>query len=205
MQELKQDQTLIVNTLESYFDTPHRDILMSLPAKTDVEDYGVPHNMQVGEVDEEGWVRWEMIPSTVTEEQVRKLEQLHDIPNPVPPLYLAYLTTRHVLNVYLRYDHFMIGLPDLPSDNPLRSLHTLWEAWEPLIVQGYIPFATYEDDAGPVCWDIQNPTKDEDYAVVWFDHEALVGQPSWTRAQLAPLVQPLFPSFRTMLTSLHSS
>ncbi|MGF9698470.1 SMI1/KNR4 family protein [Paenibacillus sp. MABNR03] len=202
---LQQNRAFILQCLDAYFDSPHREILMSHPAKTEEEDYGVPVEMQDGAVDEEGWVRWRMLPSTVTEDQIRELEQSFELHVPIPPLYRAFLSTRYVLNVYLRYDDFVIGLPNLPSDRPLEDLHGLWSAWKPLISKGYVPFATYEDDAGPVCWDIRNPHGDEDYAVVWFDHEFLVNDESPSRKQLEGWAKPLFPSFRDMLIPLASS
>ena len=202
---LLQERAYIEQCLDNYFNTPHQDILMSLPAKTKDEDYGVPVDMQDGAVDEEGWVRWRMLASTVTEDEIRDLEKSCGLPVPVPPLYRAYLSTRYVMNVYLRFDDFVLGLPDLSSDRPLRRLQDLWVAWKPLIAEGYIPLATYEDDAGPVCWDIRKPDGDHDYAVVWFDHELLVHHELPSREQLEGWAVPLFPSFRDMLSPLASS
>ncbi|MBE7683567.1 hypothetical protein GUA98_24390 [Paenibacillus sp. P13VS] len=202
---LLQDRTYIQQCLDNYSNTPHQDILMTLPAKTEDQDYGVPMDMQDGTVDDEGWVRWRMLASMVTEDQISELEQSCGLPVPVPPLYRAYLSTRYVMNVYLRYDDFVIGLPDLPSDRPLRRLQELWVAWKPLIAEGYIPLATYEDDAGPVCWDIRKPGGDHDYAVVWFDHELLVHDEWPSREQLEGWAVSLFPSFRDMLSPLASS
>ncbi|PYY25533.1 hypothetical protein [Paenibacillus illinoisensis] len=91
---LLQERAYIEQCLDNYFNTPHQDILMSLPAKTEDEDYGVPVDMQDGLVDEEGWVRWRMLASMVTEDEIRDLEQSCGLPVPVPPLYRAYLSTR---------------------------------------------------------------------------------------------------------------
>ncbi|MEN1987771.1 hypothetical protein [Paenibacillus hubeiensis] len=191
--------------LDAHFDTPHREMVMSYPAKTDAEDYGVPQAMQDGKVDEEGWVRWKMVASTVTAEQVREMERTCRLAAPVPPLYLAYLTTRFVLNVNLRYDDFIVTLPDLPSDHALRDVRTMWMNWEQLIQHGYIPIATYEDGAGPVCCDTQSPLPDGDYDIVWFDHEEFVTEDAGSRARLEAMVKPLFPSFRDMLLSAKGS
>lgn len=56
------------------------------------EDAGVPVEMMDGEV-EDDWVKWKLLTSTVTEEQVAELERL--IEHKLPPLYrFAYLVSR---------------------------------------------------------------------------------------------------------------
>lgn len=210
---LERDRLFIKSWLDTYFDSPHRDILMSHPAKMEEADYGVPADMQDGEVDQEGWVRWKMLDSAVTVEQINELaasyiksgSDTHSSSFSLPPLYIAYLSSRSVLNVYLRYEGFMIELPNLPSDYPLRELRNLWSSWESLIKAGYIPFASYEDHAGPVCWDTSNPNDDNDYAVVWFDHDILTEEGQTSREQLEQYAQPLFHSFREMLMRSPSS
>jgi hypothetical protein len=212
---LERDRHFIKSWLDTYFDSPHRDILMSHPAKMEEEDYGVPSDMQVGEVDEEGWVRWRMLDSGVTVDQIDELIASYIRPGSdtysssfsLPPLYMAYLSSRYVLDVYLRYEGVMIELPNLPSDYPLRELRNLWSSWESLIKAGYIPFASYEDHAGPVCWDTTtcNPNDDNDYAVVWFDHDILTEDRPASREQIEHHAQPLFQSFREMLMRSPSS
>ncbi|GGH47702.1 hypothetical protein GCM10008014_11190 [Paenibacillus silvae] len=206
-QILKEDRLYIQSWLDAYFDSPHRDILMSLPAKMNEDDAGVPVEMQDGEVDEEGWVHWRMLDSAVTEEQIDELAEALIRPRSdacgaafsVPPLYAAYLSTRYVLNVYLRYDGCTIALPNLPSDSPLEEIRKLWSAWPTLIEAGYIPFASYEDGAGPVCWDANKPDQERDYAVVWFDHESLLDEQQYSREKLELHAQTLCSSFRAML------
>lgn len=206
LQALKENRLFIKSWLDAYFDSPHRHILMSLPAKMEEDDKGVPVAMQDGEIDEEGWVLWKMMDSAVTEEQIDELADALISPLSykygttfsVPPLYAAYLSTRYVLNVYLRFDECTIELPNLPSDSPLEEIRELWSSWPSLIEAGYIPFASYEDGAGPVCWDANKPDQAKDYAVVWFDHEALFDE-QHSREKLEPHAQPLFSSFREML------
>ncbi|MGQ8872529.1 hypothetical protein [Paenibacillus sp. TSA_86.1] len=210
---LERDRLFIKSWLDTYFDSPYRDILMSHPAKMEEEDYGVPADMQDGEVEEEGWVRWIMLDSEVTVEQINELAASYIKPGSdtysssfsLPPLYMAYLSSRYVLNVYLRYEGFIIELPNLPSDYPLRELRNLWSSSESLIKAGYIPFASYEDHAGPVCWDTSKPNDDKDYAVVWFDHDILTEEGQTSRNQLEAYAQPLFHSFREMLMRSPSS
>nr|WP_154887616.1 hypothetical protein [Paenibacillus xylanexedens] len=210
---LERDRLFIKSWLDTYFDSPHRDMLMSHPAKMEEEDYGVPSDMQDGEVDEEEWVRWKMLDSKVTVDQINELvasyvksgSDTHSSSFSLPPLYMAYLSSRYVLNVYLRYEGFTIELPNLPSDYPLRELRNLWSSWESLIKAGYIPFASYEDHAGPVCWDTSKPNDDNDYAVVWFDHDILTEEVQPRREQLEHYAQPLFHSFREMLMRSPSS
>ncbi|WP_133580200.1 hypothetical protein [Aureibacillus halotolerans] len=202
---MKPYQDWMEKWLDNHFDTPHREFLMSHPAKTDEDDFGVPVDMQDGEEDEEGWVRWKMIPSTVTVAQIRELERAHGLPVTVPPLYAAYFTTRFVMSVTLRYNHFGIELPGVPSAHPLRDVHALWENGKSLIRESYIPFATYEDGAGPICWDMLQPREDGDYPVVWFDHEALTEGERIRRSVLETLAQPLFPGFQEMLSSAGSA
>lgn len=186
---------------------------MSHPAKMEEADYGVPSDMHDSEVDEEGWVRWRMLDSKVTIDQINELvasciKPGSDTYGPsfsVPPLYIAYLSSRYVLNVYLRYEGFMIELPNLPSDYPLRELRNLWSSSELLIKAGYIPFASYDDHAGAICWDTSKPNDDHDYAVVWFDHDILTEEGQTSREQLEHYAQPLFHSFREMLMRSPSS
>ncbi|WP_342552403.1 hypothetical protein [Paenibacillus sp. FSL R7-0652] len=210
-QTLEQDRLFIKSWLDTYFDSPHREMLMSSPAKTEEGDYGVPAAMQDGEIDEEGWVCWKMLDSEVTEKQINDLVQTlihpaaHAVSFSLPSLYTAYLSSRCVLNIYLRYDAFTVALPNLASDAPLREVSGLWSAWKPLIAAGYIPFAGYEDGAGPVCWDTNQPTEENDYAVVSFDHEVLTVEEQPVREKLEQYARPLFPSFREMLISAASS
>src|SRR5262249_54711272 len=61
-------------------------------ASQDPQDAGVPPEMQVGEVNGDGWVEWRMLPSTLSEPDVAKLEEEFAIR--FPPLFRAYLLAR---------------------------------------------------------------------------------------------------------------
>lgn len=129
----------------------------------DPDSAGVPPEMFDGEVDEEGWVRWKIIPSTVTEADILSFYGEFGI------------TPHRTLIEYMQSDFHLLDevstgfFPSLPSDNPFRPMRELLEApgYKPLILLGYIPVALMYDDQGVICH------RESDGHVVWFDHELL--------------------------------
>jgi hypothetical protein len=153
----------------------------------------VPAAMTVDEPDLEGFVAWRMIPSTVTEAEVLGLEE--SVPGPFPPLFRAYLTTRHTLGM----DWF--DLPDLPSDDPLGGVRRALATQQALLAAGYLPFTeSAVGGIGPLCFDLVSRQPDGDCPVVMFDRDELrpLG-PQPTREELEALATVTEPSFRVML------
>ncbi len=173
------------------------------------DDDGVPEDMVVGPA-EEKWgdselVEWRMLPSRVTEAQVRELEAA--LPAPFPPLFRAYLTARHLLHSEFRVRGHSVTLPVLPSEQPLADLHELLGRWRPLLRAGYIPLGDYDAGGGPLCADTSAPAGEGDHALCFFDHDALfaLGEEAWAvRERVAPLARPLWPSFEQLLRELEA-
>jgi hypothetical protein len=174
-------------------------------ASTDPDDSGVPPSMQVGEIDEEGWVEWRMLPSTLTETDVAAIEDEYNIT--FSSLFRAYLLARFHLfdSVGSQKYKQQILLTATPENCPLSSLCNLLSAWKSLLRAKYIPFAEWGDGWGPMCFDTLSPTSKDDYAIVWFDHEHLISlgeEATQQRKTVAPYAQLLYPSFQKFLTDV---
>ena len=160
---------------------------------------GVPPEMFNGEINDEGWVEWKMIPSTLTLDDVHELESEFSIE--LPPLFQAYLLAWfHLFNQVhsAKFDQLIFNT-DVPSKQSLSPLRELIQGWEPLLSAGYIPFAEWGDGWGPMCFDTENRNDDRDCPVVWMDHERLIplGEEACrNREVVLPLVNPLYASYR---------
>lgn len=180
-------------------------VLMQVAADDPDQGKGVPPEMQAGEVDDEGWVEWKVIPSTLIEADVVAVEREFSVE--FPPLFRAYLLARHHLFDQVRsrqYDQ-LIFMTGIPSRRPLRSLRDELRAWQPLTAAGFVPFAEWGDAWGPMCFDVAHRTADGDCPVVWMDHEGLVplGPERFrVRTEVEPWVQSLYGSFREMLADV---
>lgn len=129
----------------------------------DADSSGVPPEMFDGEVNQSGWVRWKIIPSTVTEADVLSFYNEYGI---TPPQALV----EYMKSDFHLLDEVSTGFfPHIPSDNPFRPMRELLESpgYKPLIGFGYIPIAMMDDDQGAICY------RQSDGRIVWFDHEAL--------------------------------
>ncbi len=165
-------------------------------------DRCVPVEMYAGEVDEDGWVEWRVLPSTLDESDVTGLEKEFGIE--FPPLFRAYLLARfHCFDCVRsqKYDQ-MILLMHTPSRKPLRPLRDFLRAWQPLIDAGLLPFAEWGDGWGPMCFDRLRRGEDGECPIVWLEHELMVPlgpEMCRLRENVGPLIQPLYPSFREFL------
>ncbi len=166
------------------------------------EDFGIPPEMQVGEVDDEGYVAWRVLPSTLLQADVTAVEKEFAVT--FPPLFRAYLLAR-----FHRFDQVksrqydqQILMTDTPSEKPLKPLRDLMLAWRSLIDADYVPFAQWGDGWGPMCFDRATIDADGVSPIVWIDHEKLVNrnpEQCPQRASVMPLVQPLYRSCREYL------
>jgi hypothetical protein len=168
-------------------------------------DAGIPPVMQVGEVNDEGWVEWQVLPSTLTVAEVAAVEGEFGVS--FPPLFRAYLLARFHLfdQVQSRRYNQLIWMTDTPAGRPLRPLRQLMLSWQPLTAAGYVPFAQWGDSWGPMCFDTAGRRADGDCPVVWMDHEALVplgSERCRLREAVAPLAQPLYESCREFLVDV---
>jgi hypothetical protein len=171
-------------------------------ATEDPADAGVPPEMQVGEVNTDGWVQWRVLPSTLKDADVGALESEFGVQ--FPPVFRAYLLARYQLFDQVRsrrYDQ-QIFMTDTPAGKPLRPLRQLMKAWRPLIDAGFVPFAQWGDGWGPMCFDAVHRRSDGECPVVWMDHEALVpigAENCRHREAVSPLAHPLYDSCREFL------
>ena len=174
-------------------------------ASEDPKDAGVPPEMQASEVNDEGWVEWRVLPSTLADADVTALENEFGVK--FPPLFRAYLLARFQLFDQVksrRYDQ-QIFMTDTPSRKPLKLLRDLIKAWRPLVDAGYTPFAQWGDGWGPMCFDSCEREADGECPVVWMDHELLIPLGSdkcGQRESVLPLAQPLYGSCREFLVDV---
>ena len=69
----------------------------------------------------------------------------------------------------------------------------------------FIPFAEWGDGWGPMCFDTRRHASDGDCPIVWMDHEILAPlgeQRRRMRKEVLPLAQPLYETFRELLTDV---
>lgn len=168
------------------------------------EDSGVPADMENSEPDHEGYVEWKLLPSSLGLGDLEELEGKYGIQ--WPSLYKAFLTTYFHLINEVRGPDYSVLLPEQPSDKPLYEVEFLLRSWEQLLVCGYIPFSLYNDGWGPICFDTMDLGGEEDYPVVWFDHEEVFAleNDAISRSALEPLAKKLQPNFRAFIDSVFS-
>ena len=108
-----------------------------------------------------GWQVWKLIPSTVTDNDIRGLEETLGVT--LPECLRAFLTTYHH-----RFDG-LIGRNDI--GNPFKSIEN---AYNPHLVRNdYLPFGWDSDDYYLRCIDLSASADDEKCPVVQIDHETL--------------------------------
>jgi hypothetical protein len=171
-------------------------------AAEDPADDGIPMTMQAGEVDDEGWVRWILLPSTLTGADVAELEREYGIQ--FPTLFRGYLLARfHFFEQVKSKRHDQqILIPPMPAYGTLDALRSVLTAWRPMIDAGFIPFAEWGDGWGPICFDSSSGAADGESPVVWFDQDRLVslGEEACARREdLQAISQPLYDSCREFL------
>jgi hypothetical protein len=191
---LSDDIDYVQSTLKVYAENYHRMSVASVDGSG-----GVPPEMFDGDVDNQGWVAWKMLPSTLSLDDVVRLETEFAVE--FPPLFRAYLLAGFQLFDQIhssRYDQLIFNT-DVPSNMPLEPIRSLIQAWNPLLSAGYVPFAQWGDGWGPMCFDIEKRRDDRDCPVVWIDHELLIplGQDECRkRASVLPHVNALYDSYR---------
>lgn len=174
-------------------------------------DEAVPMDMRNGEVDEEGWVDWKIVDSTITMQEIEVIEQQYQIT--YPELYKQFLMAYHYVELQFRNikegdgykgDCAFIEMPSLATTSKLNEVVNLIENWDPMLLAGYLPFAVGEDSQGPVCFDLRNPTEQGDYPVVWVLHDYLhhlddiKHDGEAIREFLLPYIREIFTSFEEM-------
>lgn len=131
---------------------------------------GVPEEMRAGPAGPTGWCAWQPIDSPITDEDIAALEQ--DIGNPLPPLFVEYLTYKCLLMT----DFGILSLPEVRFDRPLQEVNEYigllnrQSYWRSV---GYIPFGQDGDGEGVLAFDTNNCTGDGDYAIMSVDPELM--------------------------------
>lgn len=199
---LSDDIDYIQPILRAYADGYHRMGVASVDGSG-----GVPPEMFDGDIDDDGWVAWKMLPSTLSPDDVAQLESEFDIA--FPPLFRAYLLAGCQLFDQIHSSKYgqLIFNVDVPSNKPLGPIRDLIRAWNPLLSAHYVPFAQWGDGWGPMCFDAANRHDDGDCPIVWMDHELLIplGEDECRkRESVMPHVNSLYDSYREFVDDTFS-
>lgn len=113
---------------------------------------------------------WKPIVSTITDDDINQFE--NKIGHPLPLSYRAYLKYKHFYS--LRLPDHAVNLPDHLPDNFEKLDDLIFHCYEPelLIGRNYIYFADF-NDYGLLCFDADKPMPENEYPVVYIDHEDL--------------------------------
>jgi hypothetical protein len=110
------------------------------------------------------WVPWKAIASTLTEDDIRELEQ--ELGIPFPQLYVDFLQYRHFYSLDDAKGISFMSHPVRDWKTALLDLYGYMLEPSTLIRQGYIPFA-YNSEMGHICFDTsQREIDNQDCAVV---------------------------------------
>jgi hypothetical protein len=177
------DLALARRCLEAYYERCHQ----SLPV--------VPSDMRCDPSDTNEWVKWKLIESKLTEADILELERM--LPFKLPPLFRAFLISYCVLD--MDFGDFL--LPELPSNTPLKKVR-LYLLQRDLWDIGYAQFGSnpYGD---PLCFDLQSPTSDADFAIVVINHDMIAPFENWKyRDRVQPHAKKVGESFRAFFSAL---
>jgi hypothetical protein len=118
----------------------------------------------------EDWRAWKAIPSIVTDVDLDRLEG--KIGRKLPPSYRELLQYKHFgcLDIPNRAVRLFSHWPDHHFRHLVNHIHNYDS--EGLIDQGYIYFADFED-YGYLCFDTNVPRENNEWKVVYIDHEEL--------------------------------
>ena len=153
---------IVNDTLLKMSETP---ISMMTPAE-------VPEEMQDDSIEQiDDWSGWKPINSIIEDEDIDSLER--EIGLPLPFSYREFLKTKHFFE--LQIPNGSVNLPGMLPDKGLSFLKKLvFETMEPglLIGKGFIYFADFED-YGLLCFNTNVKADQNEYPVVFIDHEEL--------------------------------
>jgi hypothetical protein len=187
--------------IDDYAARADPDLLMSVASRKET-DHAVPPQMWDGQPDAHGWVKWKVMPSTLTLADVTSLES--ELGVSFPPSFRAYLMARfHCFDDMQSALHDQqVMFPDVRTRDPFRNLRLLHKAWPALPRAGLVAFGEWGDGWGPMCFDTRRRDQDGESPIVWLDHELLTGV---TEKELNGLVQPLYASFEELLEDVFST
>lgn len=138
---------------------------------------------------EDDWLPWKEVASTVTDDDIRALEQVAG--RRLPALYGQFLKYKHFYQLAPVKEISFLSHGIHEWKDGLIDYYTSYDDPTEIIGKGYIPFADYSD-YGPVCFNTSKQTDlDNDCEVVMFDHEDIFNGPN-----------VLYPSFAEMMRDL---
>jgi cell wall assembly regulator SMI1 len=149
----------------------------------------VPEAMRASPVSEDGWCKWRLVPSSVTAEDLDRLERQTGCGFP--------FLLRTFLSTYFHYFDDM-GLGRQTMDEPFDSMEN---AWNPTLVRaGYLPFLWDEKGYFIRCIDLANMPDEDRCPVVEIDHEILFDfDEDAGREEIQPAMEPVAASLRAFL------
>lgn len=132
---------------------------------------GVPSSLRPDPDNQDEWSDWVAIDSTVTVSDLLDLQSKFQIS--LPSLYLDYFRYKQIYDG----DQGIIRLPDMKPPDALADLRKLIsfcrEHFAGTKRERYVAFADDGNDGGPLCFNLDEPTSDDDFAVYFVDHELL--------------------------------
>ena len=117
------------------------------------------------------WRGWRPIDSVITDGDIQRFEE--EIGLGLPLSYKEYLKYKHFFG--LRIPDLAVNLFKHPPDKDLKELKNhVFDSYDPELVIGrqYIYIADFHD-YGLLCFDANETAKDNEYRVVYMDHENL--------------------------------
>ncbi len=137
---------------------------------------GVPPELRPDPSHTDEWSRWIAIDSPVTKSDLNALQTEFGVV--LPRLYLDYFQYKQIFDG----DHGLVRFPDMRPPDPLSDLRHTLSVYQDFFINTkrcrYIPFAEDGNDGGPLCFNLDEPTADGDFAVYFVDHE-LFRDPSY--------------------------
>lgn len=130
---------------------------------------GVPPELRPVPDSTDEWSDWIAIGSPVTDAELAEVQA--DFNVELPQLYLDYFRYKQIYDG----DQGLIRFPDMRPPDPLSHLKQTLSLHRDFFAQTnrqrYVPFADDGNDGGPLCFNMDEPTQDRDFAVYFVDHE----------------------------------
>lgn len=143
----------IKECLEKHYNSIDDDILLM--------NSDVPEEMRDGGVDEDGWSKWRLTPSTVTDKDFETIENEWGVKFP--------LMLKAYFEVYFHYFDGEIGR--VPPNKPF---YNLYNAYNPVLIRcGYLPFSWDSEGYFIRCIDLSNMPHEDRCPICQIDHEVL--------------------------------
>ncbi len=148
-------QAFIKDFFEQYY------LKLSQEADVMLKRPNVDKEMWYDENQQEEWKKWKLVPSTITEKELNKLEK--EIGTKFPVVFRIFLST------YFHYFEDGIGVNSFSK--PFKAVKN---AWNPMLVKvGYLPFTWDEDGYFIRCIKLDAMPDEEKCGVYQIDYEIM--------------------------------